>query len=207
MWKKKRSKRLSLNPIRRWTGCGEGRNVLAGSGRATRAPARARPESRKCLLLLLVCYSLGAEASDEFPIPGYDRLGVDNSGHQVVQDWSIEGRWLFDCDQAWIFSDFRIQPGERIDRPYTSADLPIDAGYRSLTYLSLAVSWRDTRYGQVRESGLVLQPRAGFRLMLGDSLSLDTSIGYSLVEDDLLLLDFDSHDSSWQPGIGLQFRF
>lgn len=193
--------------MRRWIGnCGGGAE-LTGNGFAARTITVARSVSTKCLLLLLVCNSLGAEANDEFLIPGYVRGGVTNAGHRVVQDWSIESRWLFGCNQDWIFSDFRILPGERIDGAYTSVDLPTDTGYRSTTYLALAVSWRDTRYGQVRESGLVLHPRVGFRMMFGDTLSLDTSIGYSLVEEDLLLLDFDAQDSSWYPGIGLLLRF
>ena len=76
-----------------------------------------------------------------------------------------------------------------------------------LPYLGVEVGWLKTKFGSVRESGLFMGSKVGIKFFFNDAVSIDSSISYKISTDDVFIVDFETTDGYFYPGIGVQAKF
>ncbi len=127
----------------------------------------------------------------------------------VDYSWLVRDNWLLKCRfQSFAMkgiahgdSDYRIQQGNFFSQYY------FPGGGSTAAYLGVEAGWRRTKYGSVRESGLVIGSSLGIKYFFNNSISIDTSISYKLSTDDVFIIDHNTTDRFLFRGIEFKASF
>jgi len=163
------------------------------------SPVKAQP------ILQLGMYDIDIGSTLNFQVAGQDHSFVGHS-------WLGADSWLAKCsyrsilveEEAFAVSeyDFSALQGSLITEYYF-----MDNSSMALPYLGIEVGWRKTKYGSVRKSGLFMGSKVGIKLFFNDAVSFDSSISYKISTDDVFLVDFETTDGHFYPGIGFRAKF
>ncbi|MFT5219932.1 MAG: hypothetical protein ACI9LO_002425 [Planctomycetota bacterium] len=171
-------------------------------------------------LFLLAMHSSGVHAQSSYTAQGGQELSLtgsfdfeapngDNINLRAGYGWYYQDDLLFKWDYQWVVSediaannsDYRAQQGS------FGTEYLFSNGGAAVPYIGVNVGWRNTKFGSVRESGLVIGPKAGFRYFLNDSVSIDSSVSLNFSNEDVFIVDFESTDSYIFPGVGISASF
>lgn len=169
---------------------------------------------------LLAMLPSGAHAQASYTAQGGQELSLagsfdieapsgDNINLRAGYGWYYQDDLLFKLDYQWVVTediaasngDYRAQQGS------FGTEYLFSNGGAAVPYVGINVGWRNTKFGSVRESGLVIGPKAGFRYFLNDSVSIDSSVSLNFSNEDVFLVDFESTDSYIFPGVGISASF
>jgi len=173
--------------------------------------------SYSTLLCLVVSFPVSAQSILRFGLHDLDiaePLDYRVSSEYEIKfpvdySWLVRDNWLLKCRfQSFAMkgiargdSDYRIQQGNFFSQYY------FPGGVSTAAYLGVEAGWRRTKYGSVRESGLVIGSSLGIKYFFNNSVSIDSSISYQISNDDVFIVNHGATDSYIYPGIGLKASF
>jgi len=156
-------------------------------------------------LLHLGMYDSDIRVSLNFQVSGRDNSSLDG------YSWAVEDSWLTKCSYRSILVEevaFAVgEYGYSVRQGSLNTEYYFNDNSVALPYFGIEVGWRRTKFGSVRESGLFIGSKAGIKFFFNDSVSIDTSISYKISTDDVFVVDFETTDGYFYPGIGLQAIF
>lgn len=169
------------------------------------------------LLLLLLPISAFAQTgtlkgSQELSLFGsldFQGPSGDDVDIRLGYGWYHQDDLLFKWNYNWIVvedispagGDYRSQQGS------FATEYLFNESSNTKPYIGIDLGWRNTKFGSVRESGLVIGPKAGIRMFLNDSVSIDSSISFRYSNEDVFIVDQETSDTHIFPGIGINATF
>ncbi len=74
-------------------------------------------------------------------------------------------------------------------------------------YAGVEIGFRNSKFNELDESGLVLGARVGARYFVTESVSIDGSLRILLSGKDVFIVDFEADDQYIYPGVGINAVF
>lgn len=82
-----------------------------------------------------------------------------------------------------------------------------DFGWSVIPYVGVDLGWRRSKFGDIRDSGVIYGPRAGIKYFLADNVAIDAALSYKFGASDVYVSDFKIEDNKIAFGFGLRFMF
>lgn len=98
------------------------------------------------------------------------------------------------------------------DEDYRTTQLRTGVEYRFgdgrvAPYVSIAVGWRSSHFGDLEVSDLIYGPGAGVKWFVADNVALAFDVSYGLSGSKVFINDFRAEDSDLTPSIGFRWYF
>ncbi len=142
---------------------------------------------------------------------GFDFQGPngDNIDLSVGYGWFLHDDLLVGGEFQWaVIED--ISPGEK-DYRSQQVSLFVEKlfiGESDLVpYAGLEIGFRNSRFEDLDESGLVYGGRVGARYFLTESVSIDGSLSWLLAGKEVFIVDFEAEDQYLYPRLGIKAVF
>lgn len=171
-------------------------------------------------LLLCIMFSL-SNAFAQSPEPdGKSQLSLqgsldfqgangDNTDIQVGYGWYIDDATLIGGEYRWILIE-DIAPGENDYRAQQAgfvAERLFIGDSALVPYVGGEIGFRNSRFEDLDESGLVYGGRLGIRYFLTESVAVDVSANLLFSDKQVFIVDFDAEDQYVYPSFGLKAIF
>ena len=172
------------------------------------------------ITLLLVALLVSQLASAETPaLAGKDELVLqgwldyqgpngDNIDLLAGYGWFVDANLRLGGEFQWSLIE-DIAPGEqdyRSQQVLLSADWLFSGG-NLVPYVGLLGGYRNSKYEDLDEAGMVYGGRIGLRYFLNDSVSVNAAIGMLFGDKEVFIVDFEADDRYVYPSIGLSAVF
>lgn len=133
----------------------------------------------------------------------------DNIDIQVGYGWFIDDQTLIGGEYQWSLIE-DIAPGEKDYRSQQASLVaewlfPGDSAW--VPYVGGEVGFRNSRFEDLDESGLVYGGRLGARYYLTESVAIDGSVSLLLSDKKVFIVDFEAEDQYIYPRIGIKALF
>jgi hypothetical protein len=140
----------------------------------------------------------------DFQGPNGDKIELSGGyGWFLGDDWLLGGeyQWSVIEDIAPNENDYRAQQANLFaERLFIGkSDL--------VPYIGAEIGFRNSKFTDLDESGLIFGGRIGARYFLTESVSIDTSIRLLVADKKVFIVDFDAEDQYIYPSIGLKAVF
>ena len=169
------------------------------------------------ILAMIAVPPLSAQATD---LAGKNELGLhawldfqgpngDNTDILASFGWYLEDDLKLGAEYQWSLiediapgeQDYRAQQGTVVIEwlfPGESAFVPYAGGL---------AGFRNSKFEDLDESGLVYGGRLGLRYFLTESVSIDASVNLLFSDKKVFIVDFDAEDQYIYPIVGLKAAF
>ena len=171
-----------------------------------------------CLLLLFVASPVWAQDAPE--LAGKNELGVsgkfdfqgpngDNIDLRIGYGWFLRDDLLLGASFEWALSE-DIAPGED---DYRAQQAGVELQYLFpgdgpwMPYVGLEAGFRNLKFEDDDDSGLVLGANAGVRYLLTQSVAVDFNLRWLTASKDLFIVDFDAEKQYVVPVVGIKAIF
>lgn len=147
---------------------------------------------------------LGLHAWLDYQGPNGDNIDILASYGWYLDDnlkLGLEYQWSLIEDIAPGEKDYRAQQGSFVAEWLFTRDSAF------VPYVGGLVGFRNSKFEDLDESGLVYGGRAGLRYFLTDSVSIDGTVNLLFSDKKLFIVDFDAEDNYVYPTIGLKAVF
>lgn len=171
-------------------------------------------------LLVCIMFSISNAFAQSPEVDGKSQLSLhggldfqgpngDNTDIQVGYGWYIDDETLIGGEYRWILIE-DIAPGEN-DYRAQQASFVVERLFLGdsalVPYVGGEIGFRNSRFEDLDESGLVYGGRLGARYFLTESVAVDVSVNMLFSDKKVFIVDFDGEDQYIYPGIGLQAIF
>lgn len=136
--------------------------------------------------------------------PNGDRIDIAVSyGWFLRNDLLVSGeyQWALIEDIAPGEKDYRSQQGSLVAEKLFIGDSSL------VPYAGLEIGFRNSRFTDNDESGLIYGLRAGARYFLTDSVSVDGSLSWLFSDKEVFIVDFEAEDQYLYPSVGINAIF
>lgn len=136
--------------------------------------------------------------------PNGDKIDIAlGYGWFLRDDFLLSGeyRWALIEDIAPGEKDYRSQQGSLV------AEWLFDRDGNLVPYVGAEIGFRNTRFPDNDESGLVYGGRVGARYFLSESVSINGSLSWLLADKAVFIVDFEAEDQYLYPSIGINAVF
>lgn len=133
----------------------------------------------------------------------------DNTDIQVGYGWYIDDEILIGGEYRWILIE-DIAPGEddyRAQQASFVAERLFIGDSELVPYVGGEIGFRNSKFEDLDESGLVYGGRLGARYFLTESVAIDVSVNLLLSDKKVFIVDFEAEDQYVYPSIGLKAIF
>lgn len=147
---------------------------------------------------------LGLHAWLDFQGPNGDNTDIIASYGWYLDDnlkLGLEYQWSLIEDIAPGEDDYRAQQGSFVAEWLFTGESAL------VPYAGGIVGFRNSKFEDLDESGLVYGGRLGLRYYLTDSVSIDGSVNMLFSGKDVFIVDFEAEDQYVYPIVGLKASF
>jgi opacity protein-like surface antigen len=147
-------------------------------------------------------------ASPDFTAPTGDTLGLNiGLGMFIADNLSLRATLTHDVqeDIAPGGADYRATD-YNLGVEY-HFDLGFDLGGSIIPYVGADLGWRRSKFGSIRDDGVIYGPRVGVKYFLADNVAIDASLSYRFSGADVYISDFEFESHKILFGIGLRIMF
>ncbi len=142
---------------------------------------------------------------------GFDFQGPngDNIDLQVGYGWFLRDNLLVGGEFQWALIE-DIAPGEndyRSQQASLVAEMLFAGDSKLVPHAGVEIGFRNSKFNELDESGLVLGARVGARYFVTESVSIDGSLRILLSDKDVFIVDFEADDQYIYPGVGINAVF
>ncbi len=143
-------------------------------------------------------------ASPDFTAPTGDTLGLNiGLGMFIADNLNLRATLAHDVQED-------IAPGGA-DYRATDYNLGVeynfDFGGSIIPYVGADLGWRRSKFGSIRDDGVIYGPRVGVKYFLADNVAIDTSLSYRFSGADVYISDFEFESHKILFGVGLRIMF
>jgi hypothetical protein len=128
---------------------------------------------------------------------------------QLGYGWYIDDRTLIGGEYRWTLIE-DIAPGEKDFRAQQAsfvAERLFIGNSGLIPYVGGEIGFRNSKFEDLDESGLVYGGRLGARYFLTESAAIDASVNLLLSDKKVFIVDFEAEDQYIYPTVGLQAIF
>lgn len=147
---------------------------------------------------------LSLVGSPDFTGPSGDTLNLNFGFGLFLRDnFNLRGTLQHDVQED-------IAPGEsdyRATEYNLVGEYHFDFGWSAIPYVGADLGWRRSKFGSIREDGIIYGPRIGIKYFLGDNIAIDTALSYKFAGSDVFVSDFKHEDKKISFGFGLRIMF
>lgn len=140
---------------------------------------------------------------------GFDYQGPngDNIDVQIGYGWFLRDDLLVGGEYQWALIE-DIAPGDyRAQQISAMVEKWFIGEGAMVPYVGVELGFRNTKFSDLDESGLILGGRLGARYFLTDSVSIDGSLQFLLSDKDVFIVDFEAEDQYLYPSFGINAAF
>lgn len=140
----------------------------------------------------------------DFQGPNGDKIDL-----AVGYGWFLRDDLLVGGEFQWALLE-DIAPGED-DYRSQQASLVVEKLFpgesKLVPYVGLEVGFRNSKFEDLDESGLIYGGRVGARYFLTESVSIDGSLSWLLADKEVFIVDFEADDQYLYPSVGINAVF
>ncbi len=142
---------------------------------------------------------------------GFDIQGPngDKIDLEIGYGWFLRDDLLVGGEFQWaVIED--IAPGDndyRAQQASLFAEMLFTGESDLVPYVGAEIGFRNAKFNDIGESGLVYGVRVGARYFLTESVSIDGSLGWLLADKEVFIVDFEAEDQYLFPSIGIKAVF
>lgn len=140
---------------------------------------------------------------------GFDYQGPngDNIDVQIGYGWFLRDDLLLGGEFQWALIE-DIAPRDYRSQQYSVvAEKLFIRDAALLPYVGVEVGFRNSKFSDLDESGLIFGGRLGARYFLTESVSIDGLLQILLSDKDVFIVDFEADDQYLYPSIGINAAF
>jgi hypothetical protein len=142
---------------------------------------------------------------------GFDFQGPngDNIDLEIAYGWFLRDDLLVGGEFQWALLE-DIAPGEndyRSQQASLFAEKLFIGDSDLVPYIGAEIGFRNSKFDDLDESGLVFGARVGARYFLTESVAIDGSLRWLLADKDVFIVDFEAEDHYVYPSFGIKAVF
>lgn len=140
----------------------------------------------------------------DFQGPNGDKIDLE-----VGYGWFLRDDLLVGGEFQWSLLE-DIAPGEndyRSQQASLFAEMLFIGDSELVPYVGVEIGFRNSKFNDLDESGLVLGGRVGARYFLTESVSIDGSLIWLVADKEVFIVDFEADDQYIYPSIGIKAVF
>ncbi len=142
---------------------------------------------------------------------GFDYQGPngDKIDLEVGYGWYLRDDLLVGGEFQWaLLEDISSKGGDYRSQQASMVAVMLFIGDSELVpYAGLELGFRNSKFEDLDESGLIAGGRVGARYFLTESVSIDGSLSWLLADKEVFIVDFEAEDQYLYPSIGINAVF
>jgi hypothetical protein len=172
------------------------------------------------MLLIVLAVALPAVSAQSPQLAGKNELGLhawldfqgpngDNTDLLASYGWYLDDNLKLGAEYQWSLIE-DIAPGEddyRSQQGSFVAEWLFTGQSDWVPYVGGIVGFRNTKFEDLDESGMVYGGRLGLRYFISESVSVDTSVNMLMSGKKVFIVDFEADDQYVYPAVGLKAVF